>query len=59
MTLRPDEPAALLRFDQDPAEAARWSMRALDAGAGYKAALAVEGEGWDLKCWDYPDDGLM
>ena len=59
VTLRPDEPAALLRFDQDPAEAARWSMRALDAGAGYKAALAVEGEGWDLKCWDYPDEGLF
>ena len=59
VTLRPGEPAALLRFDQDPAEAARWSMRALDAGAGYKAALAVEGEGWDLKCWHYPDEGLF
>ena len=59
VTLRPGEPAALLQFDQDPAEAARWSMRALDAGEGYKAALAVEGEGWDLKCWDYPDEGLF
>ena len=58
VALRPDEPAALLRFDGDPGEVARWSMRALDAGEGYKAALAVEGKGWDLRCWDYPDDGL-
>ncbi len=59
VTLRPGEPAALLRFEGDPGEALRWSMRALDAGEGYKAALAVEGEGWDLKCWQYPDDGLV
>ena len=57
VTLRPGEPAALLRFDDDPAEAARWSLRALDAGDGYKAALAVEGEGWHLQCWEYPHDG--
>lgn len=59
VTLRPDEPAALLRFDGDPGEAARWSLRALDAGEGYKAALAVEGRGWELRCWDYPDDGMI
>lgn len=58
VTLRPGEPAALLRFEGDPAEVSRWSMRTLDAGEGYKAALAVEGEGWDLRCWDFPDDGL-
>jgi len=59
VTVRPGEPAALLRFEDGPAEAARWSMRALDAGEGYKAALAVEGEGWHLRCWEYPDDGLV
>ena len=59
VTLRPGEPAALLRFDADPEETARWSMRALDAGEGYKAALAVEGGGWDVGCWQYPDDGLV
>ena len=59
VTLRPGEPAALLRFEGDPAEVSRWSMCALDAGEGYKAALAVEGEGWDLKCWEYPDDGVV
>ena len=59
VTLRPGEPAKLLRFGDDPAEAARWSLRALDAGDGYKAALAVEGEGWHLQCWEYPADGVM
>ena len=59
VTLRPGEPAALLRFEGDPHEVARWSMCALDAGEGYKAALAVEGGGWDLRCWDYPAEGLM
>lgn len=59
VTLRPGEPAALLRFEGDPAEVSRWSMCALDAGEGYKAALAVEGERWELKCWNYPDDDLI
>ena len=59
VTLRPGEPAALLRFEGDPVEVSRWSMCVLDAGEGYKAALAVEGEGWYLKCWDYPAEGLM
>ncbi len=59
VTLRPDESAALLRFEGDPAAASRWSMRALDAGEGYRAALVVEGEGWDLWCGDYPGDGVI
>ncbi len=57
VTLRPGEPAELLRFDNDPGQAARWRLRALDAGAGYKAALAVEGGGWHLGCWDYFEGG--
>lgn len=57
VSLRPGEPAALLRFEGDPAEPARWSLCALAPGEGYKAALAVEGSGWDLRCWDYPEDG--
>jgi len=59
VTLRPGEEAALLRFEGDAEEVARWSMRALDPGEGYKGALAVEGEGWDLKCWEYPAAGLI
>ena len=48
VSLRPEEPAALLATRDDPEEAARWSLQALAVDAGYKAALAVEGHGWVL-----------
>jgi hypothetical protein len=32
-----------------------WSLRDLDAGPGYSAALAVEGQGWQLRCWQWKD----
>lgn len=47
VSLQPDQ-AALLATQDDPAEAARWRLTALDVGAGYRAALAVEGQGWTL-----------
>jgi 4'-phosphopantetheinyl transferase len=50
----PGEPARLLATRPDPAEARRWSLRELQVADGYKAALAVEGAGWTLKCWDWP-----
>lgn len=53
VTLAPGEPAVLRRFEGNPAELAKWTMRALEAPAGYKAALAVEGHGWELGCWEY------
>lgn len=53
VSLAPGEPAVLRRFEASPAELAIWSMRALEAPAGYKAALAVEGDGWELGCWEY------
>lgn len=44
VSLAPDEPAALLRVADDPAEAARWTLRTITpALPGYLAALAVEG----------------
>jgi 4'-phosphopantetheinyl transferase len=50
----PGRAARLVETRHDPAEARRWTLRELDAGDGYKAALAVEGEGWALKCWQWP-----
>ena len=50
----PGEPARLLATRPDPAEAGRWCLRGLDVADGYKAALAVEGAGWTLRCWDWP-----
>lgn len=55
VSLAPGEPAALLATRDDPAEAARWALRELDAGPGYAAALAVEGPGCRLRCWQWPD----
>jgi 4'-phosphopantetheinyl transferase len=45
-----------LPLDQrDPDEVSRWSFRELIPAAGYLAALAVEGQGWRLSCWQWPD----
>lgn len=53
VSLAPGEPAALLRSREDPQEASRWSMQALDPEPGYAAALAVKGHDWELKCWQW------
>ncbi len=53
VTLTPGEPAKLLATRDDPAHAARWVMQALKPDRDYAAALAVEGSGWDLKCWQW------
>ena len=50
VTLRPGEEARLVSTAWHPPDAARWTMRALDPGPGYAAALAVEGDGWRLRC---------
>jgi 4'-phosphopantetheinyl transferase len=50
----PGDQPRLLATRHDPAEVHRWSLHALDGGDGYKAALAVEGGDWKLKCWDWP-----
>jgi 4'-phosphopantetheinyl transferase len=47
-----------LPLDQrDPSEVSRWSFRELIPAAGYLAALAAEGQGWRLSCWQWPDPG--
>jgi 4'-phosphopantetheinyl transferase len=53
VSLAPGEPAALLATRSDPQEARRWSLQALDPGPDYVAALAVEGQGWELTCWQW------
>ena len=53
VSLTPGEPAALLSTQRDPNEAQRWSLQELTPAPGYAAALAVEGHGWCLACWDW------
>ena len=53
VTLTPGEPAKLLATRDDPAHASRWNMREITPDKDYVAALTVEGDGWDLKCWQW------
>ena len=47
VTLAPGEPAKLLETRDDPLGTSRWTMRALNPGPEYIAALVVEGDGWE------------
>ncbi|MBV9231847.1 MAG: 4'-phosphopantetheinyl transferase superfamily protein [Chloroflexi bacterium] len=53
VSLRPGDPAALLDSREDPQETTRWTLRALAPGPTYAGALAVEGDGWYSRCWQW------
>jgi 4'-phosphopantetheinyl transferase len=50
VTLKPGEPAALVRVDEDVGAPGRWTMLNLDVGAEYRAATAFEGGG-NVSCF--------
>jgi 4'-phosphopantetheinyl transferase len=52
VSLAPDQEASLLRTRWDESEAARWSLRALEIGADFVGAVALEAHDWQLTCWD-------
>jgi 4'-phosphopantetheinyl transferase len=54
VSLAPGSPAALLGNLRDANEVSRWSLQELPTGPGYLAAVAVEGKGWKLRCWEQP-----
>ena len=51
----PGEPAQLLQTRADAAEATRWSLMNLKPKTGYAAAIAVEGQEWQISLWGWPD----
>ena len=55
VSLAPGEPAAILGARPEPSEASRWSLHDLAPTPGYAAALAAEGHGWHVTCWQWPD----
>lgn len=55
VSLVPGEPAKLLSIAEDSQAAHRWCLQDLTPAAGYVAALAVEGQGWRLSCWQWPE----
>ena len=52
VTLTPGEPARLLRTTWNEDEASRWSIKSIDVGRRYVAAVAVAARDWELKSWD-------
>ncbi|MGA7869680.1 MAG: 4'-phosphopantetheinyl transferase superfamily protein [Candidatus Binatus sp.] len=54
VSLIPGKPAGLLSTRPDSDEALGWSLQDLTLDLGYAAALAVEGRGWNLSCWQWP-----
>jgi len=49
VSLRPREPAALLKNYRDERELSRWSMQAIPTPDGYVGAFVIEGHDWKLK----------
>lgn len=54
VSLRPGEPAQLLRVAGDAPAQPRWSIHDLPAIPGYATALVVEGAASQIACWDWP-----
>lgn len=50
------EPAALKATRPDENESARWSLHSLNVESDYAVALAVEGNGLEIRCWDWVVD---
>ena len=53
VSLAPGEPATLLRSDDPEGEGVCWSLRELSVADDYAAAIAIEGGGWGLRCWQW------
>lgn len=57
VSLTPHQPPLLRATRPDTTEAARWTLLSLEAGAGYEAAVAVEGQSLEFRLWDWKLDG--
>ena len=55
VSLIPSEPARLLGIKGDRSSTC-WSLQDLTLDPGYAAALAVEGQGWNLSCWEWQEN---
>jgi 4'-phosphopantetheinyl transferase len=53
VSLIPGSQQAGLNVYGDANETSRWSLRALSPAPGYAAAVAAEGQDWQLRCWRY------
>ena len=53
VSLKPGEPAALLKVSWDPEETSRWHLKNLYPGTNYASALCVEGNPGRLRLWQW------
>jgi len=53
VSLAPDQPAALLRVEDDPGAVDRWTMLSLDITPDYSAALVFESKGANVLCLEW------
>ncbi len=53
VSLSPNEPAILRATRPATNESARWSLRSLEVELNYAAALAVEGNDLEIRCWGW------
>jgi len=53
VSLSPGEPAKLLSIKGDTESAANWLLQDFTPVTGYVAALAVEGFGFSISCWQW------
>jgi len=53
VSLRPEEPAALLRIGRDTAAGRHWSMMSFEPHGDYMAAIVVSGSGYRVSSWRY------
>lgn len=56
VSLSPGEPAQLLDSKDDPRVPSQWSLAGLRVHPDYTAALAAEGDDWQMECWQWSDD---
>ena len=56
VSLTPGEPARLLKIKGDKASN-QWSIQELTFDDNYASALVVEGNDWNLSCWEWQEKG--
>ncbi|MCL1471638.1 4'-phosphopantetheinyl transferase family protein [Argonema antarcticum] len=56
VSLSPGEPAKLLSIKSDTESAANWLLQDFIPVTGYVAALAVEGFGFNISCWQWLEE---
>jgi len=54
VSIDPTRSAGLIENRAHPADVSLWSLAEIDPGAGYAAAVAVEGHNWSIACFDMP-----